>query len=157
MAVALLTTTAFAQGWPERPIHLVVPFTPGGNVDVVARIIAQGMAEDLKQNVIVENRAGANAAIGADVVARAKPDGYTVLLGTAETHALNPYLQKNRAYEPLRDLPPVGIVDRFPFSVVISPKLEAKDLREFVAYAKANPGKLNFASWGNGSTSQVAF
>ena len=85
---ALMTTTgAFAQGWPERPIRLVVPFTPGGNVDVVARIVALGMAEDLKQNVIVENKPGANAAIGAEGVARSKPDGYTALFATAETHA----------------------------------------------------------------------
>ena len=156
-AVALFTTGAFAQAWPERPIHLVVPFTPGGNVDVVARIVALAMAEDLKQTVVVENKAGANGAIGADIVARAKPDGYTALFGTAETHALNPYLRKNMPYDPLKELPAVGIVDRFPFSLVVSPSLAAKDLRQFVAYSKANPGKLNFSSWGNGSTSQVAF
>jgi len=158
MLVALLMAPgAFAQAWPERPIHLVVPFTPGGNVDVVARIVAQGMAEELKQSVVVENKPGANAAIGAEFVARAKPDGYTVLLATGETHALNPYLRKNLPYDPLKDLPAVGIVDRFPFSVVVAPGIAARDLREFVAYAKANPGKLNFASWGNGSTSQIAF
>lgn len=158
LAAALFAaTSAFAQGWPERPIHLVVPFTPGGNVDVVARIVAQGMAEDLKQAVIVENKAGANAAIGAESVARAKPDGYTALFATGETHALNPYLRKNLPYEPLKELPAVAIVDRFPFSVVLSPGVDAKDLRQFVAYAKARPGKLNFASWGNGSTAQVAF
>jgi tripartite-type tricarboxylate transporter receptor subunit TctC len=154
---AMFTTGAFAQTWPERPIRLVVPFTPGGNVDVVARIVAQGMSEDLKQSVIVENKAGANAAIGAETVARAKPDGYTALFATAETHALNPYLRKNLPYEPLKELPAVGIVDRFPFSFVVSPKVAANNLRDFVAYAKANPGKLNFASWGNGSTGQVAF
>src|SRR5688500_6182621 len=123
IAIALLgalftTTGVFAQAWPERPIRLVVPFTPGGNVDVVARIVAQGMAEDLKQNVIVENKPGANAAIGAEAVARSKPDGYTALFATAETHALNPYLRKNLPYDPLKDLPAVGIVDRFPFSLV---------------------------------------
>lgn len=151
------TPGAFAQAWPERPVHLVVPFTPGGNVDVVARIVAQGMAEDLKQSVVVENKPGANAAIGAEAVARAKPDGYTVLLGTSETHALNPHLRKELPYDPLKDLPAVGIVDRFPFSLVVSTSLAVKDLRDFVAYAKANPGKLNFASWGNGSSSQIAF
>jgi Uncharacterized protein conserved in bacteria len=124
---------------------------------VVARIVAQGMAEDLKQNVVVENKAGANAAIGAEFVARAKPDGYTALFATAETHALNPYLRKNLPYEPLKELPAVGIVDRFPFSIVVSPKVAANDLGQFIAYAKANPGKLNFSSWGNGSTSQIAF
>jgi tripartite-type tricarboxylate transporter receptor subunit TctC len=156
-AVLLPVQGAFAQPWPDRPVHLVVPFAPGGNVDVVARIVAQGLAEDLGQNVIVENKPGANAAIGAGAVARAKPDGYTVLLGTAETHALNPYLRKSLPYDPLKDLPAVGIVDRFPFSLVVAPNVPAKDLRAFVAYAKTKPGRLNFASWGNGSTSQVAF
>jgi len=154
---AVFTTAAVAQAWPERPIHLVVPFTPGGNVDVAARIVAQGMAEDLKQPVIVENKAGANAAIGAEFVARAKADGYTALFATAETHALNPYLRKSLPYDPLKELPAVGIVDRFPFSIVVSPGVPAKDLRQFIDYAKANPGKLNFSSWGNGSTSQIAF
>jgi tripartite-type tricarboxylate transporter receptor subunit TctC len=158
LLAALFTGSGvLAQGWPQRPVRLIVPFTPGGNVDVVARIVAQGMSEDLKQSVIVENKPGANAAIGAEAVARAKPDGYTVLVGTSETHALNPLLQKNLPYDPLKDLPAVGIVDRFPFSIVVAPNLATKDLREFVAYAKANPGKLNFASWGNGSTSQIAF
>jgi tripartite-type tricarboxylate transporter receptor subunit TctC len=155
--LALVATGALAQGWPERAVHVVVPFTPGGNVDIVARIVAQGMAEDLKQGVVVENKPGANAAIGAELVARAKPDGYTVLFGTAETHALNPHLRKALPYDPLRDLPAVGIVDRFPFSLVVSPKLPVKGLADFVAHAKQNDGKLNFASWGNGSTSQIAF
>lgn len=158
LVAALFTTTgALAQGWPERPVRLVVPFTPGGNVDVVARIVALGMAEDLKQNVIVENKPGANAAIGAEAVARSRPDGYTALFATAETHALNPYLRKNLPYDPLKELPAVGIVDRFPFSLVVWPGIAANDLRQFIAYAKANPGKLNFGSWGNGSTSQIAF
>lgn len=156
-AASFASGSALAQTWPERPIHLVVPFAPGGNVDVVARIVAQGMAEDLKQSVIVENKAGANAAIGAEVVAHAKPDGYTALFATAETHALNPYLRKNLPYDPLKELPAVGIVDRFPFSVVVSPSLAATDLGQFIAYAKAHAGKLNYASWGNGSTSQIAF
>ena len=147
---------AFAQG-SERAVHVVVPFTPGGNVDIVARIVAQGMSEDLKQNVVVENKPGANAAIGADYVARAKPDGHTVLFATAETHALNPHLRKALPYDPLKELPAVGIVDRFPFSLVVSPKLPVNGLAEFVQYARQNDGKLNFASWGNGSTSQIAF
>jgi tripartite-type tricarboxylate transporter receptor subunit TctC len=158
LAAALLAASgAFAQEWPARPVHVVVPFTPGGNADIVARIVAQGMSEDLKQGVLVENKPGANAAIGAEYVARSKPDGTTVLFGTAETHALNPHLRKALPYDPLKDLPAVGIVDRFPFSLVVSPKLPVKSLGDFVAYAKENPGKLNFASWGNGSTSQIAF
>jgi len=157
-AILLLTASgAFAQGYPDRPVHVVVPFTPGGNVDIVARIVAAGLTEELKQSVVVENKPGANASIGAEYVARAKPDGHTVLFGTAETHALNPHLRKALPYDPLKDLATVGIVDHFPFSIVASPKLPVSTLAEFVKHAKANDGKLNFASWGNGSTSQIAF
>jgi tripartite-type tricarboxylate transporter receptor subunit TctC len=158
-AVTLLWAAgAIAQiPYPNRPIRLVVPFTPGGNVDIVARIVAAGMSDELKDGVVVENKPGANAAIGAEAVAHSKPDGYTLLLGTAETHALNPHLRKALPYDPLKELPAIGIVDRFAFSLVVSPKLPVKDLRGFVAYARQNAGKLNFASWGNGSTSQIAF
>jgi tripartite-type tricarboxylate transporter receptor subunit TctC len=153
LALALLgCSTGFAQ-----TIHIVVPFTPGGNVDIVARIVAQGLTEELKQSVIVENKPGANAAIGADYVARATPNGHTLLFATAETHALNPHIQKKLSYDPLKDFTTIGIVDRFPFSLVVSPKLPVANLGEFVAYAKKHDGKLNFASWGNGSTSQIAF
>ena len=157
LLLLLAATQALAQTFPDKPLRLVVPFTPGGNVDIVARIVAQAMGEELKQSIVVENRPGANAAIGAEAVARAAPDGYTLLLGTAETHALNPHLRKALPYDPLKDLAGVGIVDRFPFSLVLAPKLGAADLRTFVAKAKAAPGKLNFASWGNGSTSKIAF
>jgi len=153
-----VASSAFAQtGFPDRPVHVVVPFTPGGNTDIVTRIVAHGLSEELKQSVVVENRPGASAAIGAAYVAHAAPDGYTVLLGTAESHALNPHLQKDLPYDPLKDLTTIGIVDHFPLALVISPKVPAKNLAQFVAYAKENPGKLNFASWGNGSASQVAF
>ena len=145
------------SGAAAQPVHLVVPFTPGGNVDIVARIVAQGLTEETKQNVIVENKPGANAAIGADYVARAAPNGQTLLFATAETHALNPHLQKKLSYDPLKDFATVGVVDQFAFSLVVSPKLPVSTLGEFVAHAKKNDGKLNFASWGNGSTSQIAF
>ena len=153
LVLALLGwSNAFAQ-----PIHIIVPFTPGGNVDIVARIVAQGLTEELKQSVIVENKPGANAAIGADYVARATPNGHTLLFATAETHALNPHIQKKLSYDPLKDFTTIGIVDQFAFSLVVSPKLPVANLGEFVAYAKKHDGKLNFASWGNGSTSQIAF
>jgi tripartite-type tricarboxylate transporter receptor subunit TctC len=148
----LCSSSAFAQ-----PYRIVVPFPPGGNVDIVARIVAQGLAEEMKQGVIVENKPGANAAIGADYVARSAPDGKTLLFATAETHALNPHLQKKLSYDPLKDFTSVAIVDRFPFSLVVSPKLPVSSLGDFVAYAKKNDGKLNYASWGNGSIAQIAF
>ncbi len=146
-----------AATYPDRPVHIVVPFTPGGNVDIVTRIVAQGLAEQLRQNVVVENKPGANAIIGAESVARAAPNGHTLLIGTAETHAINPHIYKSLSYDPLRDFVAVGIVSSFPFSLVVSPKLPVENLRDFVAYAKKNDGKLNFASWGIGSTSQIAF
>jgi tripartite-type tricarboxylate transporter receptor subunit TctC len=140
-----------------QTVHLVVPFTPGGNVDIVARIVAQGLSEETKQSFIVENKPGANAAIGADYVARAAPNGQTLLFATAETHALNPHLQKKLSYDPLKDFATIGVVDQFPFSLVVSPKLPVSSLGEFIAHARKHDGKLNFASWGNGSTSQIAF
>ena len=156
-SVCAFTMSTASAAWPERPIHIVVPFTPGGNVDIAARIVAEGLQNQLGQPVVVENKPGANAAIGAEFVARASPDGYTLLFGTAETHALNPHLRKSLPYDPLKDFTSIGMVDRFPFSLVISPKLPAAALPEFVQYAKERDGKLNFASWGAGSTSQIAF
>ena len=158
LAVGLcIAEFAFGQTFPDRPVHIVVPFTPGGNADIVARIVAQGITDELKQSVVVENKPGANAAIGAEAVARAAADGYMLLFGTAESLALNPHLRKALAYDPLKDFASVGIVDRFPFALVVSPKLGAAGLAGFVIQAKASPGRLNFASWGNGSTSQIAF
>jgi tripartite-type tricarboxylate transporter receptor subunit TctC len=156
-ATLLFAASAGAQSFPDHPLRLVVPFTPGGNADIVARIVAQGMSDELKQPIVVENKPGANAAIGATEVARARADGYTLLFGTAETHALNPHLRKSLPYDPLKDLATVGVIDWFPLALVLSPKLPVKTLPEFVAYAKENPGKMNFASWGNGSVSQIAF
>ncbi|MSQ49316.1 MAG: tripartite tricarboxylate transporter substrate binding protein [Betaproteobacteria bacterium] len=155
----LVCARAFAQAgaYPDRPLRLVVPFTPGGNADIVARIVGQGLTEELKQTVVVENKPGANAAIGAEYVARAAPDGYLLLFAMAESHSLNPHLRKALAYDPLKDFASVGIIDRFAFSLVVNPKLPVGDLPGFIAYAKQHPGKLNFASWGNGSISQIAF
>ena len=155
-AALALGTHAVAQGtFPDRPVRIVVPFTPGGNADIVARIVAQGMTEELKQSVIVENKPGANAAIGAEFVARGEANGLTVLFGTAESLALNPHLRKGLGYDPAKDFAAVGLVDHFALSLVLAPKFGG--LGDFLAQAKQAPGKLNFASWGNGSTSQIAF
>ncbi len=154
---AMHASPSFAADWPERAVRIVVPFAPGGNVDIVARIVAQGLSDGIGQPVVVENKPGANAAIGAEVVAHATPDGYTLLFGTAETHALNPHLRKSLPYDPQKDFVSIGMVDRFPFSLVVSPGLGATTLPAFVELAKARNGALNYASWGNGSTSQIAF
>ena len=140
-----------------QTVQIVVPYAPGGAVDTVARIIARGLSEETKQPFVVENKPGANAAVGADYVARAPADGRTLLIGTAETHALNPVVRRKLSYDPLSDFTTVGIIDRFPFALVVSPKLPAASLQDFIAHAKKHDGKLSFASWGNGSISQFAF
>lgn len=155
--LAASSATAQTKTFPDHALKFVVPFTAGGNTDVVARTVAQGFGEQLKQSVIVENRAGANAIIGADFVARSPADGYTFLLTTAETHAINPHIYKKIPYDALKDFTPIGVIGYFPFALVINPKLPAQNLREFVEHAKRNPGKLSFSSWGIGSTSQIAF
>ena len=159
VTTAMLAAQAVAQpkAFPDHAVKLVVPFTAGGNADVVARMVAQGMGDQLKQSVIVENRPGANAMIGAEAVARSAPDGYTMMLATAESHAINPHIYKKVNYDAVKDFAPVGVIGYFPFALVINPKLPVQNLAEFVDYAKKNKGKLNFASWGVGSTSQIAF
>jgi len=159
IALALVACTGFATqaiAFPEKPIRIVIGFAPGGNVDIVNRIVAQAMGDELKHPFIVENKAGANGAIGAEFVARATPDGHTLFVTIAETHALNPALRKSLPYHPIKDFTSVGIVDTFALSLVIGPKVPASNVAGFIAYAKQNPGRLNFSSWGNGSMSQVA-
>jgi len=143
--------------FPDKPIRLIVPFTAGGNVDNSARTISQGLSEQLGQSVIVDNKPGANTLIGAEFVARANPDGYTLLLGTPESLAINPHVYKRINYDPLKDLTAVGLVGNFPFALVVNLKLPAKNIKEFVALAKSMPGKMNYSSWGIGSTSQITF
>jgi tripartite-type tricarboxylate transporter receptor subunit TctC len=157
VGLSALPAAAQPRLFPDRTLRFVVPFTPGGNADVVARTVAQGMTEQLKQSVVVENRPGANAMIGAEAVARSAPDGYTLLLATAESHAINPHIYKKVNYDAVKDFSAVGVIGHFPFALVINPKLSAQNLAEFVELAKRNKGKLNFASWGVGSTSQIAF
>ena len=155
--LAAAHVAAQPKPFPDHALRLVVPFTAGGNADVVARMVAQGMGEQLKQSVVVENRPGANAMIGAEAVARAAPDGYTLLLATAESHAINPHIYKKVNYDAVKDFTAVGVIGHFPFALVINPKLPVATLAEFIAHAKQNKGKLNFASWGVGSTSQITF
>ena len=146
-----------AAPFPDHAIKLIVPFTAGGNVDISARTIAQGLTEQLGQSIIVENKPGANTMIGTDFVAKSQPDGYTLLLAGAEGLAINPHIYKKVNYDALKDFSAVGIVGSFPFALVINPKIPVNNLAEFIEYAKVRPGKLNFSSWGIGSTSQIAF
>lgn len=156
---ALMGALAPAQAstFPDRPLRIVVPFAAGGNVDIVTRIVATGLSEALGQSVVVENKAGANGVIGAESVARASPDGYTLFIATAETMALNPFLMKSVPYDPLKDFAAIGLMDDFPFTLTVNPQLPVKSVNDFVTYARANQGKLNFSSWGTGSIGQIAF
>ncbi len=147
-----LASPAVAQDkFPVRPVTLVVPFAAGGSTDVVARLVAQKMAEGLGQQVVVENRAGAGGNLGAQAVSRATPDGYTILMATVATHALNPLIAKKKPYDPVADFEPVSLLAIVPNVLVVNPNFPAKDVKELVALLKANPGKYNYASSGNGT------
>lgn len=148
---------AMAQtAYPTKPVTLVVPFPPGGALDIVARALADEMRKHLGQPVIVENRAGAGGTLGSGVVARAAPDGYTVLLGSVATHAIAPGLYRKLAYDALKDFVPITQVTRSPLLVASSAKLNVATLPELIAAARAQPGKLNYASTGNGTAVHLA-
>lgn len=146
-----LGPAAQAQEFPDRPVTLVVPFAAGGSTDVVARIIGQKMADDLGQQVVVENVAGAGGNLGADRVARAEADGYTILMGTVATHALNPLILKTKPYDPEKDFAPVSLLVLVPNVLVVNPELPAKTVAELVALLKAAPEQYSYASSGNGT------
>lgn len=150
--IAGFLAAAQAQAaFPERPVTLVVPFAAGGSTDVVARVIAEKMSEDLGQQVIVQNVAGAGGSLGAGNVARAEPDGYTILMGTVATHALNPLILKSKPYDAQADFAPVSLLVVVPNVLVVNPELPAKSVEELLALLKAEPDKWSYASSGNGT------
>src|SRR5664279_3775907 len=149
---ACIALGASAQGYPTRPIRLVVPFPAGGTTDILARDVAQKLTEAWGQAVVVDNRPGAGGNIGTELAAKALPDGYTLLMGTVGTHAINPSLYAKMPYDHVKDFPPVILVASVPNVLVITPSLPVNSLPELIAYAKANPGKLNFASSGSGTS-----
>lgn len=156
-AAAIATPmSALAQAWPEQPIRWVVPYPAGGGTDVIARTLAEAMRGSLGQQVIVDNRPGAATNIGGDLVARAKPDGYTVLSADNAILAFNEHLFGKLPFNPEKDFSYLGAIGRFPLALVVHPSFPAKNLQEFIAYAKANPGKVNYASPGNGSPHHLA-
>ena len=146
-AVAMSIGTAFAQGYPTRPVTLVVPFGAGGGTDIIARTVAEELSKALKQPVIVDPRPGANGAIGSALVARAAPDGYTVLFTAQSTYSLNPNLMKEPPYDQIKDLVPVASIGRSPWMLAVPMASEFKTVADVVAYGKANPGKLAFPYW----------
>jgi tripartite-type tricarboxylate transporter receptor subunit TctC len=150
---ALAPSLAFAQAaYPSKPVRLVVPFPAGGTTDILARAAAQKLSEAWGQQVIVDNRPGAAGNIGAELVARSVPDGYTLLMGTVGTHAINPSLYAKMPYDHVKDFAPVILVAGVPNVLVVNPGLPVNSVAELIAYAKANPGKLNFASSGSGTS-----
>jgi tripartite-type tricarboxylate transporter receptor subunit TctC len=153
---ALMATNAHAAEYPVRPIKLVVPYAAGGPTDVLGRLVADYLGRDLKQTTIVENKAGAQGAIGAEAVARAEPDGYTLFVAAASIMVLNPMLYKKLSYDPIKDFRMLALVTDLPVVMEVHPSIPAKTVAEFVAYAKQNPGKLNFGSAGTGGTIHLA-
>ena len=147
---ACLALCALAQDYPSRPVRVVVPFSPGGAVDGPMRVIAQELSKRLGQQVIVDNKPGAGATIGTEVVAKAVPDGYTLLLAS-QTNAISATLYPKLSYDPIEDFASISLIGREPGVLVVHPSLPVKTVQEFVAYAKERPGRIDYASSGNGS------
>ena len=155
LALTLFTSVASAESWPTKPIKIILGFPPGGATDILSRDFAAKLSEELKQPVLIENKPGAGGTIGADVAAKAPPDGYTLTIGTTSNHAIAVSLYKKLPYDPIKDFAPITILAVSQNVVVINPLVPANNIRELVAYAKASPGKLNFGSSGNGTISHL--
>jgi tripartite-type tricarboxylate transporter receptor subunit TctC len=156
LALFALADAAAAQSYPSKPMRMVVPFAPGGGVDFAARIVGQKLNAALGQPVVADNRAGASGAIGTELVAKAAPDGYTLLLGSAGPLTILPGLSPHLPYDSIRDFAPVTLVSSMPYLLVAHPSLPVKSVSDLIALARAKPGQLNFASPGNGSTTHLA-
>ena len=150
------TLPAHAQTYPDRAIRIVVPFAAGGSTDIVARTTSQKLAERLRQSVVIDNRGGGGGNIGSDMVAKAPPDGYTLLLGTVGSLTINPTLYRKMPYDPLKDLAPIGYFGSAPNILVVHPSLPPRSVRELIAFAKSRPGQLNYASGGTGGSIHLA-
>jgi tripartite-type tricarboxylate transporter receptor subunit TctC len=156
LVAAAIALPAGAQAYPTRPVKLVVPFPPGGSLDITGRLIAQRLSEMWGQSVVVENKPGAGGNIGADFVAKSPPDGYTILLGALSTHAVNPNLYAKMPYDAVKDFAPITLIATTPNVLVVNAATPVNNVREFIAWTKANPGKLAFGSGSNGSAGHLA-
>lgn len=143
------------QGYPDRPVRWIVPFAPSGPTDLMSRAVAEKLSQRLGQQFVVDNRAGAGGNIGAEVVSKSAPDGYTLMIGHVGTHAINVSLYPKVGFDPVRDFTPITLIATLPLALVIHPSVPAKDVKELIAYAKARPGQLNFASAGNGGPTHL--
>ncbi len=155
VSLAIAASAAVAQDYPSKPLRAIVPFPPGGVVDTVARQVASKMSESMGQQVVVDNRAGASGSIGTALAAKSPRDGYTILFAF-DTHAVNPHIYKNLAFDTLKDFEPVSLVVKIPLAIAAAANVPASNLRELVALAKANPGKYSYASVGAGSSGHLA-
>ena len=156
IAASFAATDAAAQLYPSKPIRLIVPFTPAGTTDILARMVGQKLSEAVGAQVVIDNRPGAAGSIGAGVAAKAEPDGYTLLMGHIGTLAVNPALYEKLPYDPIRDFAPITLVAMVPSMFVVTPSLPAKSVKEFIAFAKSRPGRLNYGSTGAGGTPYLA-
>ena len=158
LAAGGLPGAAFAQAdpWPSRPVKVIVGYPPGGATDVAARLLAAELSKSLGQQVVIENKPGAGGMVAGSYVARADPDGYTLLMGASAEVTIAPVTVKSMPFDPLKDLTPITLVGQVPFFMVINPGLPVATLAEFIAYAKANPGKLNYSSFGNNTSNHFA-
>jgi tripartite-type tricarboxylate transporter receptor subunit TctC len=154
--LAVVTPAAAQDAWPSRQIRMVVPLPAGAAVDVIGRLVAAKLGERLGQIVVIENRAGASGAIGADTVAKAAPDGYTLGMATTTTHVTNAIVNSKLAYDPVKDFTPIGLIGVVPYALSVSPQLPVRDVRELIALAKSKPGILSYSSVGLGSVAHLA-
>jgi len=155
-SIVAATPTALAQSYPARPVRIVVPFPPGGGTDIGTRIIAQKLQESWGQPVVVENKPGAAGIVGTEMVAKAAPDGYTLIMGNIGTHAINISLYKKLSYDPVKDFAPISQVAGLPLFLLVHPSIPVNSVKELIALAKAKPGELNFSSSGAGGSMHVA-
>jgi tripartite-type tricarboxylate transporter receptor subunit TctC len=155
-SVLFTTAAAFAQAYPTKPVRIIVPFPPGGGNDVIARIIGQKLTERWGQQVIIDNRAGANGIVGLQLLMQSPPDGYTLAVAAAGPIAVNPSLYEKLPYDSVRDFAPITNMTNFPLLLVIHPSMPVKNVRELIALAKAQPGKINYASPGSGNSGHLA-
>jgi tripartite-type tricarboxylate transporter receptor subunit TctC len=155
LAGSAASAPAYAQTYPNRPITLVISFAPGGSTSIVGRVVADKMAQLLGQGIVVDNRPGAGGTVGTKFVAKSEPDGYTILLGYTGTLAIGPSLYKEVGYDPRKDFAPIGMIGNAPSALVVHPSFSVKSVAELIAYAKANPGKVNFGSAGVGSVNHI--
>jgi tripartite-type tricarboxylate transporter receptor subunit TctC len=155
LAVSLTTGTASAQ-YPDKPIHLIIPFAPGGGTDIVGRLMAENLSKELKQPFVVENKPGAGAMLGAEFVAKAAPDGYTLLMGTSAELTIGPNMATQARYDPVRDFAPIGMVGASPNVLLAHPSFEPRTIQELAAYAKKNPDKVSMGNGGAGTSPHMS-